>query len=107
AQIPALYIIHSMIGARLQATQLNLTLPRRSFAGCKKCVIHMAVFLDGIRLAHIVAVAVEIQESALGKHLPVVDTNPLLPVRLFLRSQRDRLEFWPRIRPHKFGADYT
>src|SRR5580698_2734346 len=105
AKVPALSVIDDVIRTRLKAAQFDFTLPHGVFPRSEKPVIHFAVFFDRVRLRDVIAINIKIAERSLRKHLFVVDTDPLFPVRFFLLGKHNVFELRPRIGPHKLGSD--
>src|SRR5581483_9431238 len=105
-EVLAVRVIHNVILPRLQTTQFYFS---RKWLGwiCKEGVIHLAVFFNRVSLRHVIAVYIQISELSFREHLLVIESNPFLPVLFFFRSQRDRLELRPWIRPDKLRSRHS
>src|SRR5512135_1106808 len=101
-----IYIIGDMVSAGFKTAQFDRPGPPAAAIGREERVIHPSVFCDGIGLGNVIAVRVEVEEHAAGKHPRVVDVDPLFPVG-FLSGCQDRLLELPPIRPDELRSDYS
>src|ERR1700688_257369 len=102
SQCFSILIIQNLISSWHQTAQFHLSPPSLSFVWGIEGVVNAAIFLNRVSLWRVVAVGVEIEKVAMGKHLGVVEINPLLPVRLFFGCEFNSLEFRSVTRPRKF-----